>query len=51
MKRSWKRKKADNRGMAMVLVIVAIALVTLLVSVLLSVSLLNYQMKVTEKKS
>lgn len=51
MKRPRKLRKVDNKGMAMVLVIVAIALVTLLVSVLLSVSLLNYQMKVTEKKS
>lgn len=50
--RLWKRRlKTDDRGMAMVMVIVSIALVTLLVSVLLSISLLNYQMKVTEKKS
>lgn len=43
--------KADNRGMALVLVIVAIALASILVAVLFSISLLNYRMKVTERHS
>lgn len=51
MKRRKAGKKADNRGMALVLVIVALALVMIMVGVLLSVSLLNYQMKVTEKRA
>lgn len=52
MLKLWKkRKKLDNKGMAMVLVIIAIALCTMLVSVLMTVSMLNYQMKVTEQKS
>lgn len=51
MKLCGKRKKADNRGIALVLVIVAIALASILTAVLFSISLLNYRMKVTERHS
>ncbi len=51
MKLFKKKEKLNNKGMALVMVIVAIGLVTLLVSVLLSISFINFQMKITEKKS
>ncbi len=41
----------DNRGAGIVMVLVAIALVMILVSVLMSISLVNFQMKATEKRS
>lgn len=41
----------DNKGYAIVMVIVALALGMILVGVLLSISLLNYKMKVTEYNS
>lgn len=46
-----QRLKPDDRGAALVLVLIAIGMVLILVSVLMSVSYLNYRMKVTEKKS
>lgn len=46
-----RMKKLNNRGYAMVTVIIAMALAIILVSVLLSVSYLNYKMKLTEYKT
>ena len=46
-----KRRKLDNQGYAMAMVIVAIALAMILLGVLLTVSMLNYKMKVTEYQS
>ena len=49
MKIFRKRKKLNNDGMALVLVIVVIALVAIFASVLMSLSLVNYKMKMTER--
>ncbi|MCR4896760.1 MAG: hypothetical protein K5891_08315 [Lachnospiraceae bacterium] len=46
-----RAKKIGNRGAGIVMVIVAIALVSVLTSVLASIALLNMQMKSTERKS
>ena len=51
MKVFRKRKKLNNEGMALVLVIVVIALVAIFASVLMSLALLNYKMKVTEREA
>lgn len=51
MKRRRLLRKLNNKGGALVLVIVAIALVTILASVLMSISLINFQMKVVEKEA
>ena len=50
-KRSYGRKRlqSDNRGSAIVLVLVAMAFITILVSTLLAIGLYNYQMKMTDK--
>ncbi len=45
------RKGKDNRGSAMIIVIVVIALVSILVSVLYSVATLNVQMKSVDRKA
>jgi Tfp pilus assembly protein PilX len=46
-----KKRKSDNRGASLILVISVIALVSILVTVLLSMSLVNMQMKSVDKKS
>ncbi len=51
IRKAWNRIAKDNSGAGIVMVIVAIGLVSVLVSVILSVTLLNYQMKITERKS
>ncbi len=53
MRKFWKNEKTklNDRGAGMALMIVAIGLSTLLVSVLLMVSLYDYQMKTTEAAS
>ncbi len=50
-KAAFRKLKKDNRGAALAMVMLAIALVTILVSVLMIISYINYQMKLTEKKS
>lgn len=51
MKVFCKRKKLNNEGMALVMVIVVIALVTIFASVLMSMALLNFKMKMTERQA
>lgn len=46
-----KKLKKDNRGVSLVMVIAAIALVTVLVTVALTMGLWNYQMKATNRIS
>lgn len=45
------RKKSDNRGATLVLVITTIALVSILVTVILAMSLMNLQMKTVNKNA
>ncbi|MBQ8822792.1 MAG: hypothetical protein IJZ82_09130, partial [Lachnospiraceae bacterium] len=51
MKFFQKRKKLNNEGMALVLVIVVIALVAIFASVLMSLALVNFKMKMTEREA
>lgn len=51
MKIRKKRRKKDNRGMSLVMVITTVALVSILVVVALSVSLMNIQMKAVYRNS
>ena len=51
MKHRRLLRKLNNKGGALVLVIVAIALVTIFTSVLMSISLINFKMKVVEKEA
>ena len=44
------RRKTDNKGSALVVVIIAMAFIGILASVLMYMSLLNYQMKVNNLK-
>ena len=46
----WKKSR-DNRGMSLVMVIGTVALVSILVVIVLSLSLMNIQMKSVYKKS
>ncbi len=46
-----KRKKMNNQGSALVVVVVVIAFIAILVTVLLYVSVMNYQMKATDFKT
>ena len=46
-----EKLKANNSGSTMVMIIVAVALIGILASVLMSMSYINYRMKVTELKS
>lgn len=46
-----KKRKSDNRGASLILVISVIALVSILVTVLLTMSLINLQMKSVDKKA
>lgn len=43
----WKERKKNNRGSSLVLVIVAMAIITLLVTMVLSLTVMNYRMKYT----
>ena len=45
------RRKTDNKGSALVVVIIAMAFIGILASVLMYMSLLNYQMKVNNLKA
>ena len=45
----WKKSR-DNRGMSLVMVIGTVALVSILVVIVLSLSLMNIQMKSVYKK-
>ncbi|MBQ8821322.1 MAG: hypothetical protein IJZ82_01645 [Lachnospiraceae bacterium] len=51
MKLFQKRKKLNNDGMALVLVIVVIAVVAIFASVLMSLALLNFKMMMTEREA
>lgn len=51
MKVFRKRKKLNNKGMALVMVIVVIALVAIFASVLMSLALVNFKMKMTEREA
>ena len=51
MQKIQSKLKQNNSGMAIVLVIVAIAMTSILVSVLMTISLLNFKMKTTEKQA
>ena len=44
------RKSTNNKGSALVAVIVAVAIVGVLAVIALWISLINYQMKTTEKE-
>ncbi len=46
-----KRKKLNNDGMALVLVIVVITLVAVFTTVLMSLALVNFKMKMTEREA
>lgn len=50
-KESMRKKRKDNRGSSMVMVIVAMAFVGMLVSVILYMSLLNYRIKMADVKN
>ena len=49
--RNWKEQKQNNRGSSIILVLAVIAIVGILAAVLLSVSLMNYRMKVVNLHS
>lgn len=46
--RKWKGQRTDNKGSAMVFTIVTVALLSLMVSILLAISLYAYRMRATD---
>lgn len=49
--RNWKEQKQNNKGSSIILVLAVIAIVGILAAILLSVSLMNYRMKVVNLHS